>query len=208
MVGGTGLYIKAFCEGLDKIPAIDPEIRKQIIDNYTKKGLEWLQLEIANKDSVYAQSGEMKNPQRMMRALEVIASTGKSILSFRNGHRQKRNFNVLKIGLELPKPVLDENIEHRVDQMMTEGLLEEVRGLLPFQELNALQTVGYTECFDYLNGRIDLPEAIKRIKINTRQYAKRQLTWFRKDKMINWFRPGQVEEMIQFINGKPLSVNE
>lgn len=199
MVGGTGLYIKAFCEGFDAIPEIEPLIRQQICDNYEKNGISWLQNQLKEKDPEFYQSGEMKNPQRMMRALEVIESTGNSILFFRKGKKLKREFSITKIGLELPKDELVSRINRRVDKMMEEGLLHEVIGLSPYKSLNALQTVGYSELFNYLDGKISLEEAIERIKINTRQYAKRQLTWFRKDPEIKWFGPEDVKNIIEYI---------
>jgi tRNA dimethylallyltransferase len=198
MVGGTGLYIKAFCEGLDKIPAVDAKIREQIIANYEKAGLSWLQQELQQKDPAYCSAGEMKNPQRMMRALEVVASTGRSILSFHKKGKGKRDFNIIKIGLELSKEDLHRNIHTRVDKMMEAGLAAEVRQLLPFKDRNALRTVGYAEIFDYLDKKISLPGAVESIKVNTRQYAKRQMTWFRKDKSTQWFTPTQLKEIIEF----------
>jgi tRNA dimethylallyltransferase len=198
MVGGTGLYIKAFCEGLDTIPAIDPVIRENIIKEYEEKGLDWLQQQVQQKDPAFYASGEIQNPQRMMRALEVIASTGQSILSFRKNEKTERPFNIIKIGLELPKEDLHRNIHTRVDAMMEAGLLEEVKQLAACKNLNALQTVGYKELFDYLDGSLSLKDAVERIKINTRQYAKRQMTWFKKDIPIKWFAPAQVKGMIEF----------
>lgn len=198
MVGGTGLYIKAFCEGLDAIPEIPAAIRQKIISNYESKGMGWLQNEVKKKDPTFYAAGEIQNPQRMMRALEVMEATGQSILSFRKGEKAKRDFNIIKIGLELPREELIRNINTRVDAMMETGLLDEVKELTTFKNLNALQTVGYAELFDHLEGKLTLPEAIERIKINTRQYAKRQMTWFRKDENINWFAPGQLEEIIAF----------
>ena len=199
MVGGTGLYIKAFCEGLDSIPNIDVRVRQQIIAGYEEKGISWLQNQLEEKDQAYFQSGEMKNPQRMMRALEVIESTGNSILFYQRGEKIKRDFSIVKVGLELPKEELVERINKRVDMMMDEGQLEEVKSLAAFKNLNALQTVGYSELFDYLDKRIRLPEAIERIKISTRQYAKRQLTWFKKDEDISWFQPDKIDEIINHI---------
>ncbi|OSZ77424.1 tRNA (adenosine(37)-N6)-dimethylallyltransferase MiaA [Chitinophagaceae bacterium IBVUCB2] len=199
MVGGTGLYIKAFCEGLDIIPAVDAEIRERIIKGYNEKGLEWLQQQLQTKDPSFYAIGEIQNPQRMMRALEVFESTGQSILSFRKGEKVTRNFNIIKIGLELPKEELHRNIHNRVDAMMQAGQLEEAKELVEYKTLNALQTVGYAELFEQLEGRISLADAVERIKINTRQYAKRQMTWFKKDVDINWFNPLQVKEMIALI---------
>ena len=201
MVGGTGLYIKAFCEGLDEIPAVDESVRNRIVKNYESKGLAWLQNEIKEKDPRFFEAGEIKNPQRMMRALEVVESTGRSIFDFRKNKKPERDFNIIKIGLELPREDLHDNINRRVDKMIEDGLVEEVRSLLSFRDLNALQTVGYTEIFEFLDGKISLHEAIEEIKKNTRQYAKRQMTWFRKDKEITWFSPKQVDEAVLFIQG-------
>lgn len=199
LVGGTGLYIKAFCEGLDLIPDVPAEIREGIISNYESKGMKWLQDEVKKKDPAFYAEGEIQNPQRMMRALEVMEATGQSILSFHKGEKAKRDFNIIKTGLELPREELIRNINTRTDAMMEAGLLNEVKSLLAFKNLNALQTVGYAELFDHLDGKMTLPEAIERIKINTRQYAKRQMTWFKKDKEINWFVPDRTEEMIAFV---------
>lgn len=195
LAGGTGLYLRAFCEGLDEIPETDPSIRQKIIAHYSAEGLDWLLQEIKEKDPAYFQKGEIKNPQRMMRALEVFESTGKSILSFRIGNRTQRNFHIHKIGLELPKEELQRNIDQRVEDMLEAGLLDEVKDLIPYKQLNALNTVGYKEIFNYLDGKGSLEEATEKIKIHTRQYAKRQMTWFKKDKEINWFHPDQVDEI-------------
>jgi tRNA dimethylallyltransferase len=196
LVGGTGLYIKAFCEGLDNIPAVGPAIRFGIIQSYEANGIGWLQEQLKEKDPLFSSEGEMQNPQRMMRALEVFESTGRSILSFRNGEKTPRDFTIAKIGLELPREELVSHINTRVDRMMEAGLLDEVRSLLPFKHLNALQTVGYAELFDHLSGNITLEKAIEQIKTNTRQYAKRQMTWFKKDKSTQWFAPTQTEAII------------
>ena len=197
VVGGTGLYIKTFCEGIDEIPDVNAEIKKGIIANYNNEGFEWLKSEVEKNDPVYFSTGEIKNPQRMMRALEVKLSTGRSIMEFHSPQKTERYFKIIKIGLQLPKEQLHENINSRVDKMMQQGLLDEVRSLLPYQKLNALQTVGYKELFDHLNGKTSLEEAVEKIKINTRQYAKRQLTWFKKDKEVNWINVGEDESVIE-----------
>ncbi len=200
MVGGTGLYIKAFCEGLDSIPAVDPSVREQIISNYNSKGITWLQEQVQQKDPLFYAHGEIQNPQRMMRALEVVESTGQSVLSFRKGKKAQRDFHIIKIGLELPKEELQQRIHTRVDQMMQAGQLEEVKGLVPYKQLNALQTVGYKELFEYLEEKISLEKAVEQIKTNTRHYAKRQMTWFKKDEEIKWFTPFQSDEIASSIN--------
>ena len=186
MSGGTGLYIKAFRDGLDEIPVIDENIRKEIQENYHSGGLSWLQESISQADPLFYRSGETANPQRMMRALEVIKSTGRSIISFRNHQKKQRNFRMLEFGVRLPRKELYQRIDARVDQMMEKGLLTEVNSLLPCQHLNALQTVGYTELFDHLQGRSSLEDSVARIKQNTRHYAKRQLTWMNKNENMIW----------------------
>lgn len=196
VVGGTGLYIKAFTEGMDPIPDVPEELRQSIILAYQQNGLEWLQQEVQQNDPQFYQAGEIQNPQRLMRALEVVKATGQSILHFRQGKKARRNFDSIKIALELPKEQLHHHINIRVDQMMEHGLVEEVRALIPYQELNALQTVGYKELFDYFNGETTLADATDLIKRNTRKYAKRQLTWFRKDKEYQWLAPS---EAVRFI---------
>ena len=196
MTGGTGLYIKAFCEGIDEIPPVLPGIREKIVEEFERSGLEWLQQQVKEQDPLYYSTGEIQNPQRLMRALEVVQSTGKSIRSFQQGKKIQRPFRIIKTALELPKEELHRNINHRVDQMMEQGLLEEVKTLVPWRHLNALQTVGYTELFDYLDGKHTLEQAVELIKKNTRQYAKRQMTWFRRDKEITWYSPSDLSGII------------
>lgn len=187
IVGGTGLYVNAFCNGMDEIPNISLEIRNNIINNFNEKGLIWLQNDLKNKDVEFWENCEKHNPQRLMRALEVIEATGRSINSFKNKKQVERPFDIIKIGLELPKEKLHQNINTRVDSMVRNGLVDEVQSLTPYQSLNALQTVGYKELFEYFNGNITLQKAIEKIKISTRQYAKRQMTWFKKDTIVQWF---------------------
>jgi tRNA dimethylallyltransferase len=191
LCGGTGLYIKAFCEGIDNIPAAPAEIRQQVISQYEVNGLTWLQDEVRTKDPAFYAIGEVQNPQRLMRALEVFYATGQSITTFRTGHAVKRDFEIIKTGIELEKPLLHANIEKRVRQMMKDGLVDEVRSVLAFRSHNALQTVGYSEIFDHLDGKVSLKEAEELVIIHTRQYAKRQMTWFKKDKDIAWFAGGE-----------------
>lgn len=192
MVGGTGLYIKAFCEGLDMIPAIDPAIREGILQQYEKLGLRWLQKEVAVKDPIYWEKGEQLNPQRLMRALEVKLGTGSSIVSFQQKNKIVRPFNIVKIGLEMPRDLLYERINERVLQMVEAGLENEVRSLLPNFHLNALQTVGYSEWVPYFEGKIEKSKVIELIQQNTRHYAKRQLTWFKRDPEINWYQASTI----------------
>lgn len=199
IVGGTGLYIKAFCEGLDEIPDIPNEIRQSIIFNYNTKGLRWLQQAVKTKDYIFWEKAEQQNPQRLMRALEVVTFTGKSIEEFKRKNTIQRPFNILKIGLTMERNELYQRINQRVDDMIKNGLVDEVKQLLPFEKMNALQTVGYKEIFDYLHHQKSLEEAIELIKQNTRNYAKRQITWFKKDNTINWFKPNQLQEIMEQI---------
>jgi tRNA dimethylallyltransferase len=198
MVGGTGLYIKAFCEGMDEMPNIDLAIRDEIIRSFQQKGLNYLQEQVAAKDPAFWKIAERNNPQRLMRALEVVLSSGKSITTFRKGKKEQRPFNIIKVGLEFPREQLYKQINARVDGMVEQGLVEEARTLLPQRNINALQTVGYRELFDYFDGRVSFDEAINNIKTNTRHYAKRQLTWFKKDKDISWFDPSK-DDLTHFI---------
>ncbi|MEJ8844038.1 tRNA (adenosine(37)-N6)-dimethylallyltransferase MiaA [Lacibacter sp. H375] len=202
MVGGTGLYIKAFCEGMDEIPAVDKTLRNELQQNYQQHSIEWLQQQLQQYDPLFAAKGEMQNPQRMLRALEVVRSTGESILAFRKGEQQQRNFNIIKIGLDLPREELYNRINHRVDVMMKEGLQEEAEKVYPLRHLNALQTVGYRELFDYFDGNYTLEKAVDKIKQNSRHYAKRQLTWFRRDEVMKWFHTSQLPEIIEHVSQK------
>lgn len=199
MVGGTGLYIHAFCEGMDEIPAVDEAVRQQLKHHYQQSGIVWLQQQIQLHDPLFAKEGETQNPQRMLRALEVILSTGKSILQFRKGERKKKEFNCIKIGLNLEREELYQRINHRVDVMMQEGLEAEARSVYSLRHLNALQTVGYRELFDYFDGKTTLVKAVELIKQHSRHYAKRQLTWFKRDEEVHWFHPLQWQEILQYI---------
>ena len=187
MVGGTGLYIKAFCEGLDDIPAIDPTVRDSIISAYETNGLAWLQSQIAQKDPAYWEQSEQENPQRLMRALEVVEGLGQSILAFQNQQKKQRPFKVVTIGLEMDRTLLYDRINQRVESMISAGLEQEVNALLPYFSLNALQTVGYREWLSYFNKEQSKKEVIASIQQNTRHYAKRQMTWFKKDLSVQWF---------------------
>ena len=189
MVGGTGLYIKAFVEGMDQIPAIDPAIRNQIQQDLTSKGIDWLQDQVQKLDPAYwaiANQGEQQNAQRLSRALEVMTGTGQSILSFQNQTKKVRPFNIQKIGIEMPREQLYDRINQRVHHMLEMGLEEEVKALSPQFHLNALQTVGYQEWVPYLEGKQSIEAVIQAIQQNTRHYAKRQMTWFKKDPEIKW----------------------
>ena len=198
MVGGTGLYVKTFCNGIDEVPVVDEKIRAKINADFEWEGLEWLQKEVEKNDPLYYAQGEIKNPHRLLRALEVKLSTGKSIIEFRTQQKKYRPFNIIKIGLEIPKEQLHKNINGRVDAMMKAGFLDEVKKLVAYKKLNALQTVGYRELFGHLAGDLLLQDAIEIIKINTRQYAKRQMTWFKKEEEVNWCAP-EFEQVMNLI---------
>ena len=186
--GGTGLYIKALCEGLDDMPETDPVIVQHIEDDYKQLGLEWLQLAVKKEDPEFYSNGEIQNPARMVRALSFIRTTSQSITKYRTYSKKQRSFRIIKAGLELPRELLYARINQRVDNMMAAGLLAEVEKLLPYRNLKNLQTVGYAELFDYIDGKCTLAEAVDKIKQHTRNYAKRQMTWFKKDEEVVWFR--------------------
>ncbi len=189
ITGGTGLYLNAFTNGLDEIPAVPKEMRTNIVLHYKQYGIDWLQQQVQEKDPRFFIEGEIKNPHRLMRALEVIEATGRSILDFRTNNNTERPFNIIKVALNLPREELYTRINNRVDKMMNDGLFDEVKKVAPFQHLNALQTVGYKELFSYLKGETNIEQAVALIKQNTRRYAKRQLTWFKKDEEYKWFHP-------------------
>lgn len=191
LVGGSGLYIKAICDGFDELPTALPGVREKLNQEYKNNGITWLQERLRSADAVYYDQVDLNNPQRLIRALEVFESTGKPFSSYRKATTNNRPFKSIKIGLDLPREILYQRIDHRVDEMVKQGLIQEVHSLLPYRHLNALNTVGYSELFDYSDGKTDLDTAIALIKQNTRRFAKRQLTWFRKDKDIRWFRPGE-----------------
>ncbi|WP_143310006.1 tRNA (adenosine(37)-N6)-dimethylallyltransferase MiaA [Chitinophaga vietnamensis] len=195
MCGGTGLYIKAFAEGIDDMPAIPPGIREALNIKYAAYGLSWLQQQVQLLDPAFYAIAETQNPARLLRALEVLEATGRSITAFRTSTQRQRDFRIIKTAITLPKELLHQNIHHRVDLMMEAGLVEEVKAVLPHRQHNALRTVGYQEIFDYLDGKLSLQQAIEDIKTHTRQYAKRQLTWFRKDASFAWFDSREANEM-------------
>jgi tRNA dimethylallyltransferase len=202
MTGGTGLYIKAFEEGMDPIPAIPREIHEGIINDYKSMGLEWLQQQVRLEDPAFFEVGEIKNPQRLMRALEVFRTSGNSILAYRNRKKAERGFDFVKIGLHLPKDELHHRISQRVDGMMESGLLAEVKQLYPYRHLNALQTVGYKELFDFLDDKLSFEQAVAAIKQNTRAYAKRQMTWFKKDLSYTWMPP-DTDLLLRYLGETP-----
>lgn len=202
MTGGSGLFADAITKGMDDMPQIPDSFRKSVIQDYEIYGLPFLQGEVEKIDPVYFQLVDKKNPQRLMRALEVFRATGKTFSSFRKRSEIKRPFQVISIGLDLPREQLYERINLRMDQMIDEGLFEEAESLFPLRHLNSLQTVGYSEIFEFLNGRYDRAETIRLLKRNSRRYAKRQLTWFKKDKDIEWFSPFESSRAMDFIRNQ------
>ena len=199
MTGGSGLFADAIQFGLDDIPAVGAEIRQEIIQEYQEKGLGWLQREVARVDPDYFAVVDRDNPQRLMRALEVCRGTGLPFSSFRVKKKVTRPFQVIKIGLDLPREVLYRRIDQRMEDMVASGLFEEAASLFAQRELNALQTLGYTEIFGFMEGKYDREETLRLLKRNSRRYAKRQLTWFRKDASLVWFEPSQLEEVMAYV---------
>lgn len=187
VVGGTGLYIKALCEGLDDMPDVVDKIVEETENQYKTQGLAWLQQTVQQEDPEFYAVGEIQNPARLLRALSFKRATGSSIVNYRTSTQKQRPFRIIKIGLELPREVLYNRINERVDKMMAQGLLTEVGQLYAYKHLKTLQTVGYTELFDLMDGKCSLPQAVDKIKQHTRNYAKRQLTWFKKDKGYTWY---------------------
>jgi len=202
--GGTGLYIKALCEGLDEMPEVNEEVVADVQAQYEAQGLPWLQQAVHEEDPEFYRVGEIENPARLLRALSFIRSTGVSITNFKSGTRKSRDFKIIKIGLELPREVLYQRIDQRVDAMMAAGLLEEVKELYPLRRLKNLQTVGYSELFHYIDQQMSLSEAIDKIKQHTRNYAKRQMTWFRKDKEMHWLRADDTDVVEKILSVTPL----
>jgi tRNA dimethylallyltransferase len=200
LTGGSGLYIKAICEGFDDLPTADPSIREKLNQELEEKGITSLQQKLKLVDPVYYDEVDLDNPQRIIRALEVFESSGKPISSYRQATVNKRPFNIVKLALNLPREVLYNRINERVDVMVQQGLLNEVKELLPHRHLNALNTVGYAELFDYFDGNTTLEKAIEMIKQNTRRFAKRQLTWFRRDSAFHWFQANDANVTSQMVN--------
>jgi len=202
MVGGSGLYIDAVCKGLDDLPETDLRIREQLNQQLAAEGIDSIKSRLSECDPEYFEKVDQFNPQRMIRGLEFFLSTGQKLSSFLTSTKKSRPFHILKIGLNMDRAKLYERINLRVDQMISNGLLDEVRGLYPYRNLNALNTVGYSEIFDHLEGHLTLEQAIDKIKQNTRRFAKRQLTWFRRDETIEWFEPEQTDAIMNTIHEK------
>ena len=198
LCGGSGLYVKALLEGFDEMPDIPKGTREAIIQEFNEKGMEWLQQEMRLADSDYFAQVDQQNPQRLMRGLEIVRASGKPVGHFRKQGKKALPFTVIKIGLELPREELYARIDARVDEMVRAGLFEEAARFYPHKELNALQTVGYQEIFGWMDGNYDRDEAIHLLKRNTRHYAKRQLTWFKRDEEIQWMSPEQLLNIEKF----------
>ena len=201
-VGGSGLYVRALCEGMDDLPQADEPLRRELERRLAEEGLGALAEELRELDPEYCRTADLNNPARVMRALEVCLQTHMPYSRQRTGERRPRPFEIVKIGIDLPRDVLYDRINRRVDRMLADGLEAEARALYPYRELNALKTVGYREFFDYFDGRIGYDEAVELIKRNSRRYAKRQLTWFRRDSEIRWFAPDDDAAIIAYAGSK------
>jgi tRNA dimethylallyltransferase len=202
MVGGSMLYIDAVCNGIDDFPEVDPELRRSLIERLNNEGIESLRKELQYLDPNYYAEVDLQNPKRILHSLEICLLTGKPYSSFRTNQPKRRNFNIIKIGLNRPRNELYENINLRVEEMFKNGLLEEAKRLYPYRQLNALNTVGYRELFEYLDHKISIEEAKEKIKANTRKYARKQLTWFNRDPTINWFSPPNEKDIVTYLDSK------
>lgn len=199
MVGGSGLFVNAVIDGMDNLPKPKEGLRELLNQNYKEKGINFIQERLSKIDPLYYKTVDISNPQRMIRAIEVFETTGIPFSIWRKNNKKERNFKTLSIGLNIERTLLYEQINQRVDEMIKNGLLKEVQTLLPFKEYSPLKTVGYTELFDYIDGKFTFEEAVAKIKQNTRKYAKRQLTWFRKNQNTAWFHPNEISAVINYI---------
>jgi tRNA dimethylallyltransferase len=202
MVGGSMMYIDAVCNGIDLIPTISTEIRKEVCDRYEEKGLEALQAELKELDPIFYDQVDLQNAKRVVHAVEVCLMSGKPYSSLRTNKTRKRDFDIIKIGLNRDRAELYDRINQRVDIMIKEGQIEEAKALFEFCDLNSMNTVGYKELFEHFKGHISLDKAIELIKRNSRHYAKRQLSWFRRDEKIQWFHPDQEDEIITYLDAQ------
>lgn len=202
LTGGSMMYIDAICKGIDDIPTVDTETRELMLQRYETEGLEKLCAELKLLDPEYYRIVDLKNPKRVIHALEICYMTGKTYTSFRTQQKKQRPFRIIKIGLTRDRAELYDRINRRVDIMIEEGLLEEARSVYPYRTLNSLNTVGYKEMFNYLDGTWELPFAIEKIKQNSRIYSRKQMTWFKRDEEIQWFHPEQETEILDYINTK------
>ena len=198
-VGGSGLYIQALCEGMDDLPQADEELRQSLMERLQGEGIESLLADLERLDPEYYAQVDRQNPSRVLRAVEVCLQTGKPYSSLRTGERRKRDFRIVKVGIDWDREMLYDRINRRVDMMIDEGLEAEARSVYHLRQLNSLQTVGYREMFEYFDGKISREEAIELIKRNSRRYAKRQMTWFRRDSEIRWFSPEEADAMLEFL---------
>ena len=199
LVGGSMMYIDAVCNGIDDIPTVDTQTRSYWLKQYAENGLEYIQAELKRLDPTHYEEVDLQNSKRVLHALEICSITGKPFSDIRTGIRKERPFKILKIGLNRPREELYERINSRVDEMMAEGLLQEAKQFYQYRQLNTLNTVGYKELYEYMDGNRTLEFAVNMIKQDSRRYAKRQLTWFNRDKEINWFHPDNEKEIIEFI---------
>lgn len=200
--GGSMMYIDAVCKGIDDIPTVDEETRLIVKERYEREGLERLCSELRLLDPTYYNEADIKNPKRVMHALEICYMTGKPYSSFRSGQKRKRPFNIIKIGLMRQREELYERISLRVEQMIADGLMDEAKKFYHLKEHNSLNTVGYKELFKVIDGEWELPFAIEKIKQNTRIYSRKQMTWYRRDEEVSWFHPDNIEEILNFIDSK------
>lgn len=199
MTGGSGLYIDAVCKGIDQLPDIDHDIRSSIKQVFEDNGVDELRNMLLDLDPEYYEQVDLNNPVRLMRAIEVCQQTGKRYSDLRKNNPAIRSFDIIKIAINIPRDILVERINKRTDSMISQGWLKEVESVFEHRMLNSLNTVGYKELFAYLENKVTLPEAVEKIKTNTRRYAKRQMTWFRRDDSLNWFSPDDIEGIIQLI---------
>lgn len=204
LCGGSMMYIDAVCKGIDDIPTIDEATRQMMVQKYEKEGLDRLRQELKLLDPEYARVVDLKNPKRVIHALEICYMTGQTYTSFRKREEKQRPFRILKIGLRRDREELYHRINQRVDEMMNEGLLEEARRVYPFRAQNSLNTVGFKELFQYLDGEWPLEQAVEKIKRNTRVYSRKQMTWFKRDKEIHWFHPDDIPAILHFLEGENL----
>lgn len=202
MTGGSMMYVDAVCKGIDDIPTVDKDTRELMIQRYENEGLDQLCAELRVLDPEYYRIVDLKNPKRVIHALEICYMTGKTYTSFRTRSQKERPFNIVKIGLTRDREELYQRINHRVEEMMKDGLLEEAQRVYPYKHLNSLNTVGYKEIFKYLDGEWDLPFAVEKIKQNSRIYSRKQMTWFKRDPEITWFHPEQKEEIIHYLSSQ------
>lgn len=202
LTGGSMMYVDAICKGIDDIPTVDAETRALMLQKYEEEGLEQLCSELRLLDPDYYRKVDLKNPKRVIHALEICYMTGRTYTSFRTQSKKERPFRIIKVGLTRDREELYDRINRRVDMMMEEGLLEEVRSVLPYRKQNSLNTVGYKELFNYLDGAWELPFAIEKIKQNSRIYSRKQMTWFKRDTDIRWFHPEQETEILAYLSAK------